>query len=347
LPVLPHDGEGFLPLPSTVEMAAGSLFDKNVLCAWVILERRSMRAPELAKMNAFVAVAERRSFAKAAVQLDISRSRLSETIRGLEDRLGVRLLNRTTRSVAPTPAGERLLARLRPLLDDFDAALDSINAFRDKPAGLLRLTVPPPVASFMLAPLLSRFLAQYPAIDLEISADAALTDIVAGRFDAGMRVGERVERDMIAVRMGELIGGVVVAAPDYLARHPCPTTPRDLETHNCIRFRFPSGMIAPWHFEKKGKQVEVAVEGRLTVNDPALATRAALDGVGVLYTGLGYAAPEIKAGRLVPLLEDWRPRSAAIYLYYPSRRQVPAALQAFIKFLRENLRRDGVASQTG
>ena len=290
-------------------------------------------------MNAFVAVAERRSFAKAAIQLGISRSRLSETISGLEARLGVRLLNRTTRSVAPTTAGERLLARLRPLLDDFAGALDSINAFRDKPAGLLRLTVPPPVASFMLAPLVSRFLAQYPAIDLEISVDAALTDIVAGRFDAGMRAGERVERDMIAVRIGEVIGGVVVAAPDYLARHKRPTTPRDLEAHNCIRIRFPSGVILPWQFEKKGKQVEVAVEGRLTLNDPELAIRAAVDGVGVLYTGLGYAASEIKAGRLVPLLEDWRPRSSAIFLYYPSRRQVPVPLQAFIEFLRENLPR--------
>jgi DNA-binding transcriptional LysR family regulator len=300
-----------------------------------------MRAPELAEMNAFVAVAERRSFAKAAVQLDISRSRLSETIRGLEDRLGVRLLNRTTRSVAPTAAGERLLARLRPLLADFDAALDSINALRHKPAGLLRLTVPPPVASFMLAPLLARFLAEYPAIDLEISADAALTDIVAGRFDAGMRAGERVERDMIAVRIGAEIRSVVVAGPDYLARHPRPTTPRDLETHNCIRFRFPSGSILPWQFEKEGKQVEVAVEGRLTVNDPELAIRAALDGGGVLYTGLGYAAPEIEAGRLVPLLEDWRTPSAAIFLYYPSRRQVPVPLQVFMAYLRANLKEDG------
>jgi LysR family transcriptional regulator, regulator of peptidoglycan recycling len=235
----------------------------------------------------------------------------------------VRLLNRTTRSVAPTVAGERLLARMRPLLDDFAAVLDSINVFRDKPAGLLRITVPPPVASLMLAPLLSRFLAQYPAIDLEISVDAALTDIVAGRFDAGMRAGERVERDMIAVRIGEEFRGVVVAAPDYLACHPRPTTPRDLETHNCIRFRFPSGVIVPWQFEKKGKQVEVAVAGRLTVNDPELAIRGALDGVGVLYTVLGYVAPEIEAGRLVPLLEDWRTHSAAIFLYYPSRRQVP------------------------
>ncbi len=252
-----------------------------------------MRRPELGEMNAFVTVAQRCSFAKAAVQLGISRSRLSETVRGLEDRLGVRLLNRTTRSVAPTAAGERLLARLRPLLDDFDTLLESINAFRDKPAGLLRLTVLPPAANLMLAPLLSRFLAQYPAIDLEISVDAALTDIVAGRFDAGIRPGERVERDMIAVRIGEEMRGVLVAAPDYLARHPRPTSPPDLETHSCIRFRFPA---------------------------------------------LGYAAPEIKAGRLVPLLEDWRPRSAAIFLYYSSRRQIPLPLQAFIEFLRENLR---------
>jgi DNA-binding transcriptional LysR family regulator len=207
-----------------------------------------MRGPELTEMNAFVTVAERRSFAKAAVQLGISRSRLSETIRELEGRLGVRLLNRTTRSVAPTAAGERLLAQIRPLLDDFNVAVESINAFRDKPAGLLRLTVLPPAASFMLAPLLSRFLAHYPAIDLEISVDAALTDIVAGRFDAGMRAGDRIERDMIAVRIGEEICGVVVATPGYLARHPRPTTPKDLGAHDCIRFRFPSGVIVPWRY---------------------------------------------------------------------------------------------------
>jgi DNA-binding transcriptional LysR family regulator len=297
-----------------------------------------MSRPELAEMNAFVTVAERSSFAKAAVQLGISRSRLSETIRELEGKVGVRLLNRTTRSVSPTAAGERLLGQIRPLLDDFDAALDSINAFRDKPTGLLRLTVLPPAASFMLAPLLSRFLAQYPAIDLEISVDAALVDIVAGRFDAGIRVGDRIERDMVAVRIGEEIRGVVVAAPDYLARHSRPTTPQDLAAHNCIRFRYPSGVIVPWQFEKKGRHVEVAVNGHLTVNDSELAIRAALDGLGVLYTAFGYAVPEIKSGRLVPLLEDWRTISAAIFVYYPSRRQVPVPLQAFIEFLQENLR---------
>jgi LysR family transcriptional regulator, regulator of peptidoglycan recycling len=297
-----------------------------------------MRAPDLGEMNAFVAVAEQRSFAKAAVQLGISRSRLSETISDLEARLGVRLLNRTTRSVAPTAVGERLLARLRPLLEDFAGTLDSINAFRDKPAGLLRLTVPPPVATLMLAPLLARFLAQYPTIDLEISVDAALTDIVAGRFDAGIRAGERLERDMIAVRIGQEMRGVLVASPNYLDRHPLPTTPRDLEAHNCIRFRFPSGIIVPWQFEKRGKKVELVPEGTLTINDPDLAIRAAVDSVGVLYTAAGYAAPEINAGRLVPLLEDWGLPSNAIFLYYSSRRQVPAPLQAFIEFLRQSLR---------
>src|SRR5580692_359606 len=225
-----------------------------------------MRGPELAEMNAFVTVAERCSFAAAAVHLGVSRSRLSETIRELEGRLGVRLLNRTTRSVAPTVAGERLLAQIRPLLSDFDAVLNSINAFRDKPAGLLRLTVPPPVASFMLAPLISRFLRQYPAIDLEVSVDGALTDIVAGRFDAGMRAGDRVERDMIAVRIGEKMQSVVVAAPDYLARHKWPKTPGDLASHECIRYRFPSGVIVSWQFEKNGRQVEVTAQGRLTLN---------------------------------------------------------------------------------
>jgi DNA-binding transcriptional LysR family regulator len=299
-----------------------------------------MRTPDLADMTAFIAVAERRSFAKAAVQLGLSRSRLSETIRGLEERLGVRLLNRTTRSVSPTEAGERLLTRLRPLLEDFGAAIDSINAFRDKPAGLLRLTVPPPVASFMLAPLIARFLAQYPEISLEISADAALTDIVANRFDAGIRPGERVERDMIAMRIGGTVRSAVVAAPDYLARHPRPRTPQDLADHNCILIRLPSGATFTWPFEKNGQRVEAAVSGRLTVNDDRLALRAALDGTGVLYAPLDPVAPLIEEGKLVPLLEDWQTRSATLFLYYPSRRQLPAPLQAFIEFLRANLPAD-------
>jgi DNA-binding transcriptional LysR family regulator len=295
-----------------------------------------MRPPDLADLNAFLTVAEQRSFARAAARLGLSRSRVSETIRELEERLGVRLLNRTTRSVAPTDAGERLLARLRPVLGDLDAALDSISAFRETPAGLLRLTVPPPVARVALAPLLARFLAQYPHISLEISADAVLTDIVAKRFDAGIRPDDRVERDMIAVRLGGEMRGVVVAAPSYLARRAAPKTPKDLHVHDCIMFRLPNGAAFSWPFEKNSRRVEAVVSGRLTVNDLDVAIRAALDGAGVLYTGVDYVAPMIESGRLVPLLEDWRTRSATLFLYYPSRRQVPAALQALIEFLRQH-----------
>jgi DNA-binding transcriptional LysR family regulator len=298
-----------------------------------------MKSPNLAEMNAFVAVAEQHSFAKAATRLGISRSRLSETIGGLEARLGVRLLNRTTRSVSLTVAGERLLARLRPLLDEFAATLDSVNEFRDKPSGLLRLTIPPPAASFVLAPIIARFLAEYPAISLDISVDSALTDIVAARFDAGIRPGERIARDMIALPIGWESTNVIVAAPSYLARHPRPAMPRDLEAHECIRFRFPSGAIVPWLFERKGKRIEVAVEGRLIVNDPELGIRAALDGAGLLHTPIDYVAPHIASRRLVPLLEEWQFRLPGLFLYYPSRRQIPAPLRAFIAFLRKNARR--------
>src|SRR5258707_1325777 len=286
-------------------MAAGRLFDKTALFGWVIRERRRMRRPELGEMNAFVTVAQRCSFAKAAVQLGISRSRLSETIRGLEDNLGVRLLNRTTRSVAPTEAGERMLARLRPLLDEFEATVDSVNAFRERPAGQLRVTVPPPVATFVLAPLLPRFLAQYPEIILDVSVDPALTDIVAGRYDAGVRVGHRIARDMIAVRITDDLRMNVVASPDYLARYTRPERPQDLQAHNCIRLRFPSGAFSPWRFRIEGETLELDVKGSLIANDADLLVHAALNGTGVVYVLRDFAAPFIATGQLVPLLEQW------------------------------------------
>ncbi|MGH6976866.1 MAG: LysR substrate-binding domain-containing protein [Stellaceae bacterium] len=288
-------------------------------------------------MSAFAAIAERRSYAKAAVALGRSPSTLSQTIRDLEERLGVRLLNRTTRSVAPTEAGERLLERLRPLFADFHAAIDTVRAFRDKPAGLIRLTVPPPAASFVLAPVLQRFFAAYPEIGLEISVDTALVDIVADRFDAGIRWGHRVERDMIAVRITGPIRHVVVAAPSYLARYPALERPRDLLRHNAIRFRLPLGGFIPWRFNENGKSFEITPEGSLILNNPEVALRAALDGVGVLYTISYYVKDAIADGRLVPLLENWQSAEAdGFFLYYPSRRHVPAPLQALIGFLREN-----------
>lgn len=294
-----------------------------------------MRDMGFAEMSAFVEVATQKSFARAADRLGVSRSSLSETIRAIEEKLGVRLLNRTTRSVAPTEAGERLLARLAPILGDFAAALDSVNAFRSSPAGQLRLTVPPPAAALLIAPLMARFLAAHPQITLEVSADGTLRDIVSERFDAGIRLGERIDRDMIALPIGSAIRSTVVAAPEYLKAHGRPTRPEDLQSHNCIRLRFPSGAFKPWTFEKGGKAFEVAVSGNLIVNEEPLQRRAALDGIGIAYTLSDFAAPHVRDGHLVPLLEEWTPRIPNFFLYYPSRRQVPAPLQAFIAFLRK------------
>jgi DNA-binding transcriptional LysR family regulator len=298
-----------------------------------------MRDAPFARLSAFVAVADCGSFTKAAGQLGVSTGSLSHTIRELEQSLGVRLLNRTTRSVAPTEAGERMLTRLRPLFDEFAAAVDSVNAFRDRPAGQLRITVPPPVASFVLAPLLARFMAQYPEITIEISADPVLTDIVAGRYDAGIRLGHRVARDMITVRVTEDLRFVVVASPDYLVRHPRPATPQDLHAHNCIRLRFPSGAFVPWRFVFEGRVIEIEVEGSLIANEADLLVRAALDGAGILYVLEDFAAATITTGQLIPLLEAWiPPPSEGFFLYYPSRRQNSASLRALIDFLRSNLK---------
>jgi DNA-binding transcriptional LysR family regulator len=292
-----------------------------------------MRKPDFAEMNAFVAVAERSSFARAATHLGVSRSTLSETIRGLEEKLGVRLLNRTTRSVAVTEVGERLLAGLRPALDSVEAAVESINAFRDTPAGHLRLTVPRPAAQQILAPVLAQFLAAHPAISLEIVTDSALTDIVRDRFDAGIRPGHRLQQDMIAVRVGTDARPTVVASPDYLSRHTPPKVPADLQAHNCIRLRFGSGALHRWAFQKGATSLEVDISGSLTVSDD-LAITAAVDGVGIARIPLCLVESQIDQGRLVPLLEDWAPPSVGFYLYYPSRRQTPAALQALVNFLR-------------
>jgi DNA-binding transcriptional LysR family regulator len=293
-----------------------------------------MKRPDLSDLDAFLAVAEQHSFARAATQLGIARSTLSETVRQLEERLGVRLLNRTTRSVALTPAGEQLTQRLRPVLEDFAAALESINEFRDRPSGSLRLTVAPPAAHSLLAPLLGRFLAAYPEIRLELSVDSGLVDIVAARFDAGIRIDERLERDMIAVRISGPLHGVVAAAPAYLVQHPAPERPRDLTRHNCIRIRLGSGAILPWRLLQGDLPIEIAVEGSLICNDEHLALRAAVDGVGVIWTLRDYITDDLAAGRLVELLPEHALRLSSWFLYYPSRRHVPAPLQALIGFLK-------------
>jgi DNA-binding transcriptional LysR family regulator len=295
-----------------------------------------MRKVGIAEMGAFVAVAERLSFAKAAAHLGVSRSALSETLRTLEDKLGVRLLNRTTRSVALTEAGERFLDQLRPLLANFAAAVDSVNAFRDKPAGHVRLTVPRPAAQTIIEPVVSEFLRAHPAVTLEIVVDGSLTDIVRERFDAGIRPGHRVEQDMIAVRLGNDIEFAVVASPSYLARCGTPKVPADLAGHNCTRMRFGGGALHGWSFEKRGKTVEVDVTGSLISGNSDLAIRVALDGIAIARVPRYVVETHIAARRLVPLLEDWKPRAVGLFLYYPSRRQMPAALQAFIDALKAN-----------
>ena len=301
-----------------------------------------MRGSDFAGLSAFVAVAEKKSFTQAASELGLSTATLSQSIKDLEDRFGVRLLNRTTRSVGLTVVGERLLARLKPVLADYTAAIEGLNDFRDRPCGLVRLTVLPPAVDLIFAPALGRFLKRYPEIRIEISSNPALTDIVAERFDAGIRAGRRVERDMIAVRISRDLSFSVAASRDYLAAHGTPETPQDLRRHNCIRFRFANGVILPWRFARKGGSYEVAVEGSAVVNDERLAVKLALDGAGILYHAEMYLEPLIRQKNLVQLFESAMPPGDALYLYYPSRRQNPAALQALIDFLKAEYKaRDG------
>jgi DNA-binding transcriptional LysR family regulator len=296
-----------------------------------------MPTPGFAETSAFVAVVEQKSFTKAAKQLGLSPPRVSEMVRHLEERLGVRLIERTTRSVAATAAGERLIGRLRPVLAEYQAAFETANEFRSKPAGLLRLTVAPPAADFVLAPVIARFLALYPEISLDISVDGALTDIVAGRFDAGIRPGERVARDMIAVRVSDELPLVVAAAPAYLKRRGEPKTPQELGAHDCIRIRLPSGGFFPWRFRINRRIVEVHVGGPLIVDgSTSVPLTAALEGAGLIQLPLPYVAAEFAAGRLVAVLDQFAPPpSEGFFLYYPSRRQTRAALKVLVDFLRD------------
>jgi DNA-binding transcriptional LysR family regulator len=300
-----------------------------------------MQRAGLSDLSAFVAVATHRSFSRAAAELGLSPSALSHTVRSLEERLDLRLLNRTTRSVAPTEAGERLLERLRPALRDIDDALEDANAFRAKPAGRLRLNVPRSAALLLLAPVMTRFIKAYPQMRLEITTEDRLVDIVASGYDAGVRFGESVERDMVAVRIGPDLRMAVVGSPAYFRRHPKPAKPRDLRSHACIRFRLASGGIYRWEFEKKGEVLEVEVDGPLTLSDQQVMLQAALDGAGLAIVLESHARPYLKARHLVRVLADWCPPFPGYFLYYPSRRQVPAGLRAFIDMMRQDLRKKG------
>jgi DNA-binding transcriptional LysR family regulator len=293
-----------------------------------------MRGTQFAELSAFVAVAEHRNFTKAAAQLGISRSSLSQTIRALEEQLGVRLLNRTTRSVALTDAGERLLADTQPVLDGIDKALEAVNAFRDKPIGTLRLSMTRVTAAFIVGPRLPQFLAKFPDIKLEIAADDSHSDIVSSHFDAGISIGERIAKDMIAVRVLDDQRLTAVASPAYLAHHPRPETPQDLHAHNCVRLRSDwDGSIQPWTFENAGRRLEVVVDGSLVLNDWSLVVNAVLGGIGVGYIPELLTSSHVASGRLVRLLENWCGSVSGVFLYYPSRRQMPGALRAFIDFM--------------
>ncbi|GHD58082.1 LysR family transcriptional regulator [Jeongeupia chitinilytica] len=294
-----------------------------------------MSRANLNDLQAFVCVARTGSFTRAAAQLGVSQSALSHTIRGLEARLWIRLLTRTTRSVAPTEAGERLLATVAPRFDDIEAELAALSELRDKPAGTIRITTAEHAANQVLWPKLSPLLHDYPDVRIEISVDYGLTDIVADRFDAGVRLGDQVARDMIAVRIGPDLRMTVVGTADYFRRRPPPQTPHDLAAHDCINLRLPTyGGLLPWEFEKDGHRLNVRVNGQWTFNATQPRLRAALAGCGLAFVPEDMAQPHIDEGRLVPVLADWCPRFTGFHLYYPSRRQASPAFALVVEALR-------------
>lgn len=294
-----------------------------------------MAREAIADLVAFIAVARERSFTRAAAQLDVSPSALSHTIRRLEERLGVRLLTRTTRNVSPTEAGERLLRSVGSHFDEIEAGIASLSELRDKPAGTIRITTGMHAAKTILWPALARILADYPDIRAEISVDAGLVDIVAERFDAGIRLGETVAQDMIAVRIGPDLRMAAVAAPSYFVERTPPRTPHDLARHNCINLRFPThGGLYTWEFERAGRPLNVRVEGQLIVNDAEIACNAALDGSGIAFLPEDHVEREVEEGRLVRVLDDWTPPFPGYHLYYPSRRQQSPAFALLVEALR-------------
>jgi DNA-binding transcriptional LysR family regulator len=294
-----------------------------------------MARPPIAELSAFLAVARERSFTRAAAQLGVSPSALSQTMRGLEERLGVRLLTRTTRSVAPTEAGERLAASVGPRLEEIEAELAALTEMRDKPAGTIRITTVDHAAQTILWPALGEFLRHYPDVQVEISVDNTLVDMVAQGFDAGIRMGEQVAHDMIAVRIGSEIRMAVVATPAYFAAHGIPKTPQDLASHNCINLRLPTlGGLYAWEFEQGSREINVRVEGQLTTNDIVVMRRAALDGVGLAFIPDDYVQAQIDSGELTRVMQDWTPPFPGYHLYYPSRRQLSPAFAALVAELR-------------
>ena len=293
--------------------------------------------PTLNDLTAFSAIVAHRSFRKAADELGLSPSTLSHMMRTLELNMGVRLLHRTTRSVAPTEAGERLVARLQPILHDLNLALDEVDDFRGQPSGLLRINASEPAARQLLRSVVPDFLRRYPEMSLDLATDGRLVDIVAAGFDAGVRLGEAVPKDMIAVRFGGELRFVAVASPAYLKAHAAPVTPDDLKAHACIRVRLPSGKPYRWQFEKHGQEINIDVPGSLTLDHLGLMAEAAVDGMGIAFVPDKSVKDHLESGALVEVLADWCPAIPGLYLYYPGHRHVPPGLKAFIELLKERL----------
>jgi DNA-binding transcriptional LysR family regulator len=294
----------------------------------------SASAPSLTDLQAFAAVARWRSFRRAAQELGVSPSALTHSLRALEARLGVRLLHRTTRSVAPTEAGERLLQQLSPALQALQGALDSLNPYRDEPQGTLRINAPRAARELVLAPLLHAFLHAHPGMRVELASEDALVDIVAAGYDAGVRFGERLQQDMVAVPLGPAQRFLVVGSPSFLARHGAPASPHALTTLPCVRIRFPAGHVYRWEFARDGETLEVEVDGPWATDDMRVMVQAAEAGLGLAYVYAQYAAEGLAQGRLQSVLEDWCPNIPGFYLYYPSRRLMPAGLRAFVDWVR-------------
>lgn len=295
-----------------------------------------MARDNISDLGTFLAVARERSFSKAAAKLGLSPSALSHTIRVMEERLGVRLLTRTTRSVSLTDAGERLRQSVAPHFEGIDDALAALTELRDKPAGTIRITAGDHAADTVLWPVVEKLLPEYPDIKIEIIVDNGLTDIVAGRYDAGIRLGEQVDKDMIAVRIGPEMRMVVVGAPSYFEKHQIPTSPQDLTAHSCINIRLPTyGGFYVWEFERDGRELNVRVDGPVAFNISRMALRAARQGFGLAYVMHDHVREEIDDGRLIQVLSEWCPPFAGYHIYYPSRRQLSPAFSVVLNALRQ------------
>lgn len=293
-----------------------------------------MASPRLDSLEIFEDVVRHGGFRAAAVSRGVSSSAISQSISVLEEALGIRLLNRTTRSVAPTEAGERLLERLRPALHDIRTAIDDLNQLRESPSGAVRINAPAPAVDHVLCPLALQFMEAYPDISVEIISDAAIVDIVEQGFDAGVRFGNQLAQDMIATPLGPALRYAIVASPDYLGRNGRPKLPHDLVDHNCIRRRFPGGTLVTWEFAKNGEELEVSPKGRLTLSSAHQELQAALAGSGIAHLFEDYVREHVEQGKLVELLIDWKQKLPSWYLYYPSRRHTSAAMRAFLDYVR-------------